>query len=177
MTPGICRACQVGTIDNDRDSATACMPCEAGNFVPAEAFGSCDAYKCRAGTADTDRNAATPCADCFAQGLFQPLDGQTACATPTECLEGFELVTNFSATQDNTCKSCVAGATFKVGRGSGSCQAVTTCPAGQEVLEDPSISSDYRCRDCPVSTAKCCKIKAALCVPSAPDAIDTVLVL
>eukprot|EP00045_Choanoeca_perplexa_P018093 m.277583 g.277583 ORF g.277583 m.277583 type:complete len:2276 (+) comp17710_c0_seq1:68-6895(+) len=148
-TPGVCRQCQVGTIDDDKDSATACVGCGAGTFVTTEAFGSCDAYKCRAGTADTDSNAGTPCVDCFAQDKFQPLDGQTVCETPEECLEGYELVTAFTATQDNTCKPCVAGATFKENRGPGLCQAVSTCPAGKEVLEEPSIRSDYTCRDCP----------------------------
>jgi hypothetical protein len=160
-TPGVCRPCSIGTIDDDKDSSTACVTCGAGGFVPLEAFGSCDAFQCRAGTADTDKSAATPCVDCFAQGMYQPLDGQTACAMPSECTEGFELVANFSAIQDNGCKSCVTGATFKATRGSGSCQAVTTCQAGQEVLEDPSIRSDYTCRDCPVRLT--CRMRA--CIP------------
>nr|BAG55503.1 receptor-type protein tyrosine kinase [Monosiga ovata] len=72
---GPCPPCAAGTIDDDHNPTTPCIPCtQAGLYVPPGAAGMCANYTCAVETIDADNSAATPCVDicagCQCAGLL-----------------------------------------------------------------------------------------------------------
>lgn len=111
-----CAACLLGSTDDDTNSATPCVTCTSGGFVPKGSSGPCDAFACPAGTTDLDSDPSTECVPC-AEGSFSPSSRTGDCIACSNSQFFFE----------------------------GGCLPITQCTGFEFEIVAPTLTSDRRC--------------------------------
>lgn len=149
-------ACAAGTVDDDADSSTECVSCNATSYQDRRGALRCLPQPiCPEGQGVVNTPSTTVramCSPCVAGVTFSELGDDVGdnrvCVSVTPCAPGTTETAAATVSSDRQCDACTGGLFLDNGR----CRQPTTCVEGQAESVPPSATADRQCKACEEGT-------------------------